>query len=65
MPNTSESVLKTEAEFCEIVGCKPLTAWRLRKERKVSYRRIAGKIRYTDQDIQEFIERSKQEAVAK
>jgi len=56
--------LKTDRELCEIFGIKPVTSWRWRKERRISYRRIGGKIRYTLADINEFIERSKQAAVA-
>ena len=56
--------LLTEKEACQYLGIAPATLWRERKNLRISFRRIGGSIRYTPQDIQEYLDRNKQSAVA-
>lgn len=56
--------LLTDPELCVMLGVSPVTTWRWRKERRIAYRRVGGKIRYMLEDISEFLEQSKQAATA-
>ena len=65
-PPSSESLLvnvddklMTEKEAAKILRLSTVTLWRERKSGQISFRRFAGKIFYTRQDISEYIERAK------
>jgi hypothetical protein len=49
--------LITDKELCGVWGCSPVTTWRLRRDGELDYCRVAGKIRYTPEAIQRYIER--------
>ena len=52
----------TDKEASELLGISQVTLWRERKKGKITFRRIASKIIYLQQDIDEYLERNKREA---
>jgi hypothetical protein len=52
----------TNKETASILKMSLVTLWRLRKARKISYRRIAGKIVYSETDIKDCLDSNKHEA---
>ena len=54
----------TQNEVCEILGISPITLWRERKAGRISFRRIASKIVFTSQDVNEYLERNTRSATA-
>jgi excisionase family DNA binding protein len=63
-PEIRERDLFTEKEACEYLGVSPVTLWRERKNLRISFSRIGGQIRYQRSDIQEYLDRNRQSAVA-
>ncbi len=59
-----EQEILTNAEAARYLRCSPITLWRLRKNGKISFHRIAGKLVYTREDLENFLERNKQDAFA-
>ena len=57
-----EKQLFTNRETCAVLRISQVSLWRLRKNRRISYRRICGKIAYTLDDINKYLESIKQEA---
>lgn len=51
-------------EAAAFLRVSEITLWRLRKAGLLSFRRIAGKVIYTRQDIQNLLERNKKAATA-
>ncbi len=47
--------LLTEREFCLMFSMSRVSAWRLRKQGKISYLKLPQGIRYTKAHIQNFI----------
>jgi len=45
----------TEAEFCKVANISRTLAWQLRKQGKLPYARVGGKILYTPAHLQQFI----------
>lgn len=60
-----ERELFTDKEAAEFLRISQVTLWRERKAGKISFRRIASKIVYLKQDIEEYLERGKRQAFAK
>ena len=54
--------LYTDREACEYLHTAPVTLWRERKHKRISFRRLGGKIFYASEDLAEFLERNKQSA---
>ena len=55
--------LKNVSELAAILGCKPITVYRLVKSGKIPYRRIGKFLRFSDQDIESYLESVKVEKV--
>ena len=55
--------LFTDEGVSDQLGISQMTLWRARRRGRLSYRRIGGRIYYTLQDIEEYLERQKQPAV--
>jgi excisionase family DNA binding protein len=49
------SNLKDVTELAAILQCKPITVYRLVKSGKIPHRRIGAFLRFTDEDIENFI----------
>ena len=57
-------VFLTEAEAAEQLGMKPKTLYEYRRAHKIGYTRIGGKIHYTPEHIQKYIDRNTVKAKA-
>jgi len=55
--------LKNVSEVAAILGCKPVTVYRLVKSGKIPHRRIGKFLRFSDQDMDSFLESVKVEKV--
>jgi len=58
----SEKQIFTDKEASKFLGISQVTLWRERKKGKITFRRIASKVFYLKQDIDEYLERNKREA---
>ena len=58
----NEKQIFTDKEASSYLGISQVTLWRERKKGKIAFRRIASKIVYLKQDIEEYLERNKREA---
>ena len=58
----NEKNIYTDKEASEFLGISQVTLWRERKKGRIAFRRIASKIVYLKQDIEEYLERNKREA---
>lgn len=47
--------LLTEREFCTMFGISRVTSWRLRRQGKIAFLKLAQGIRYTPEHIAAFI----------
>lgn len=54
----------TAEEVCRLLGVSAVTLWRERKAGRISFRRIASKIIFTEADILEFLERNRNAAAS-
>jgi hypothetical protein len=54
--------LFTEKEASEFLRISPVTLWRERKARKITFRRVASKVMYLLEDLENYLERSKRNA---
>ena len=52
----------TDREASAYLRISQVSLWRLRKKRKISYRRISSKIAYTIDDLTKYLESTKQKA---
>lgn len=52
----------TTKQVCEILNISPVTLWRERKAGRISFRRVASKIRFLREDIESYLARNKQAA---
>jgi excisionase family DNA binding protein len=48
--------LRTILELAAILGCKPITVYRHVKSGKIPHRRVGKFIRFSDSDIQSYLE---------
>lgn len=55
--------LLTDDEFGQLTKTSRTLRWRWRREGKLSYCLIGGRIRYTQQHLEEFISRTERKAV--
>ncbi len=61
--NTNQPrALYTEREACEYLRVSPVTLWRERKKGKISFRRVASKIIYLQEDLESYLNVNKREA---
>ncbi len=54
----------TDREAAEYLRISQVTLWRLRKTGKISFRRAASKIIYTQTDLENYLQSTKREAFA-
>lgn len=52
----------TDKEASEYLRISQVTLWRERKARKITFRRVASKIIYLLEDLENYLERSKRNA---
>ena len=52
----------TDKEASEYLRISQVTLWRLRKAGKISFRRAASKIIYMQEDLDDYLQRTKREA---
>jgi excisionase family DNA binding protein len=55
------NTLKTVSDLSAILGCKEITVYRLVKARKIPHRRIGALLRFSDSDIQNYLDSAKVE----
>lgn len=55
--------LLTSREACDFLRISNVTLWRERKAGKITYRRISGKILYSTEDLEQYLESSKRKAI--
>ncbi len=49
----------TTGEAAKILRSSPVSLWRARRDGLLTFRRVMGKILYTETDLLDFLERSK------
>lgn len=54
----------TTNEAAEYLRISSITLWRERKKGKISFRRVASKIVYLQEDLEKYLEQNKREAFA-
>ena len=60
MNNTQK--LYTNKEASDYLRISPVTLWRERKAGKIDFRRVASKIIYLEEDLENYLNRNKREA---
>lgn len=55
----NKNQLYTDKEVSELLRVSQVTLWRERRDGKITFRRIAGKIIYLQQDIDNYLEKNK------
>lgn len=58
-----EQQIFTEREACKYLNISASTLWRERQARRISYHRLGGSIRYTLDDLRDYLARNRQPAV--
>ena len=58
----SEKRIYTDKEASEYLRISQITLWRERKKGKISFRRVASKIIYLQEDLESYLSRNKREA---
>ena len=61
---SKEREIFTNREAAEFLRTSPITLWRERKKGKISFRRVASKIVYLREDLENYLEQNKREAFA-
>ena len=56
--------LFTDKEASAYLRVSQVTLWRLRKDRKINFRRVASKIVYLREDIDAYLDKNKRSAFA-
>lgn len=59
----NEIEIFTSKDACRILKISTVTLWRERKAGRISFRRIASKVVFTRQDLDNYLERNKHEAI--
>ena len=59
---TKEREIFTTNEAARFLRISPITLWRERKKGKISFRRVASKIVYLHEDLENYLNRNKREA---
>ena len=60
---TKEQQIFTDKEASDFLRISQTTLWRERKGGKITFRRVASKIVYLREDLEEYLNRSKHDAV--
>jgi predicted site-specific integrase-resolvase len=60
----NEKQIYTDKEAAEYLRISQVTLWRERKKGKISFRRAASKIIYTQADLENYLSSTKREAFA-
>ncbi len=60
----SEKQIYTDKEASDYLRISQVTLWRERKRGKISFRRAASKIIYTQNDLDNYLQSTKREAFA-
>lgn len=60
-----EKSIFTNKEAAEFLRISEVTLWRERSAGNITYRRLGGRVVYTEADLVEFLERNKQAARVK
>ncbi len=58
----SEKQIYTDKEASAYLRISQITLWRERKKGKISFRRVASKIIYLQEDLESYLNRNKREA---
>ena len=61
---TNEKQIFTDKEAADYLRISQVTLWRERKKGKISFRRAASKIVYTQKDLENYLESTKRNAFA-
>lgn len=59
----NENEIFTSKEASRFLRISAVTLWRERKASRISFRRIASKVVFTRQDLDNYLERNKHEAL--
>jgi excisionase family DNA binding protein len=59
------SNLRTLKQVAPILNVKPVTIYRLCKNREIPFRKVGGKIMFADEDIQQYLAGAKVEPLQK
>lgn len=57
-----EKEIYTDKEASQFLRLSQVSLWRLRKEGKITFRRVASKIVYLREDLDAYLERNKRQA---
>ena len=60
----NEPQIYTDIEASAYLKISKVTLWRLRKAKLISFRRVASRVVYTGEDLRNYLERSKNAALA-
>jgi predicted site-specific integrase-resolvase len=58
----NEQQIYTDKEASDYLRISQVTLWRERKKGKISFRRVASKIVYLQEDLENYLNRNKREA---
>ena len=58
----NEKQIYTDKEASDYLRISQVTLWRERKKGKISFRRVASKIVYLQEDLENYLTRNKREA---
>lgn len=58
----SEQEIYTDKEASQYLRVSQITLWRERKKGKISFRRVASKIVYLREDLENYLNQNKREA---
>ena len=59
---TEEKQIYTDKEASNYLRISQVTLWRERKKGKIDFRRVASKIVYLQEDLENYLNRNKREA---
>ncbi len=59
---SKEREIFTTSEAAEFLRTSPITLWRERKKGKIAFRRVASKIVYLKEDLDNYLNQNKREA---
>lgn len=57
----NEKEVFTNREACLFLRISPVTMWRERKAGKISFRRVASKVVFLREDLENYLDRNKRE----
>ncbi len=58
----NENQIYTDKEASEFLRISQVTLWRERKKGRIDFRRVASKIVYLQEDLENYLNRNKREA---